>query len=438
MYTEYFMQVIVRDNYSGELTPAAHLELDVFRECLWIGNSELLCKFGDKYYLQNNGLAMGVADSPDLANLYGYWFERVSGIADHPDNLFFGRYIDDCLGICYASSEQEAINFYKSKIQYDGCTIEWSASASNQAFLDMMLYVDYDNTVQHMPYRKAGNHQERIPWISHHPLDVKRGTFIGEMSRMATLSSKQSHYFDACTALVALYVKRGYPEKLVVQWLSNNIKERWGKRLNTETRESPDVLVLKTEYNSAWNYFNATELGKTILEYWREWLDRAERGDWNNNFYPPTVTEYEGRRQVSNQSFGQLTNVDDDLTMSFVTAEGTRFVHPDIRKTNILNRRMITSRKRTRNLFDLTSLWKKMVIQGIDESHGEEIHQTQAERFAAYFVPPIAGVKRTLPSDERVIMDVDGSSDEEPGPSNSKRQRRSSPPAPGAWRAALW
>jgi hypothetical protein len=123
--------------------------------------------------------------------------------------------------------------------------------------------------------------------------------------------------------------------------------------------------------------------------------------------------------------------------MRFKTADGREFVHPDIRKTDILNRRMITSRKRTKNLFDFTSLWKKMVIQGMDEKHGEEIHQTPAERQAAYLVPPLIGVKRTLPADEQALMDVEDSSDDESGPSN-KRQRRSSPSVPGAWRAALW
>jgi hypothetical protein len=143
---------------------------------------------------------------------------------------------------------------------------------------------------------------------------------------------------------------------------------------------------------------------------------------------------YDDRRGT--HSFGQLQNVDEELTMSFHTADG-HFVHPDIRKTNILGRRMIVSRKRTKNLFDLTTLWKKMVIQGIDEAHGEEIHQTPAQRRAELTVPPLIGVKRTLPADEQALMDVDGSSDEEPGPSN-KRQRRSSPPVPGAWRAATW
>ena len=40
---------------------------------------------------------------------------------------------------------------------------------------------------------------------------------------------------------------------------------------------------------------------------------------------------------------------------------------PDLSKTDILGRRWLVSRKRTRNLFDLTSLWKKAVITRLDE-----------------------------------------------------------------------
>ncbi|OSX57532.1 hypothetical protein POSPLADRAFT_1061231 [Postia placenta MAD-698-R-SB12] len=41
--------------------------------------------------------------------------------------------------------------------------------------------------------------------------------------------------------------------------------------------------------------------------------------------------------------------------------------YPDLRKLNIWNRRLITSRKRTQNLYDLTNLWKKVVLQNLDE-----------------------------------------------------------------------
>ena len=61
-----------------------------------------------------------------------------------------------------------------------------------------------------------------------------------------------------------------------------------------------------------------------------------------------------------------LTETQPDLTV-VVTNQDGKFNIPDIRKINILNRRMIVSRKRTRNLFDLTNLWKKIVLSNMDE-----------------------------------------------------------------------
>ena len=166
-----------------------------------------------------------------------------------------------------------------SLVQFDGCTIEWSASDHYAHFLDMTLYRDDKRCLQWRPYRKPGNHMERIPWISHHPLDVKRGTFLGEMTRLAVLSSTRDTYGKALQDLVSLYVHRGYPFPLVNSWLKNNISKRWDSRFQTRNPESqPEVLVLKSEFNLAWNYFNAKELSNTIFGYWREWLMRAESG----------------------------------------------------------------------------------------------------------------------------------------------------------------
>jgi len=131
----------------------------------------------------------------------------------------------------------------------------------------MTIYRDADNRLQHMPYRKARSHQERIPWISHHPLDVKRGTYIGEMSRLATLCSLHSHYIDAIRGLSALYIVRGYPSNLVTNWTRSNIGQRWQNRLSDNRREHGNVLALKSEFNTAWNYFSAKELGDTVLGY---------------------------------------------------------------------------------------------------------------------------------------------------------------------------
>lgn len=141
----------------------------------------------------------------------------------------------------------------------------------------MTVYRDEFGKLQHMPFRKARSHQERIPWISHHPFDVKRGTFIGEMSRLATLCSLKSDYIESIKGLVALYQKRGYPLPVVNTWVKKYWHERWEKRLSEIKPDVADVLVLKSEFNTAWNYFSATELGNTILGYWRDWIIHAEQ-----------------------------------------------------------------------------------------------------------------------------------------------------------------
>jgi hypothetical protein len=330
-------------------------------KALEVANENLITQFQNKFYKQKRGLAMGVADSPDISMLYGMYFEEQCKIMEHPDVPYYGRYIDDCLAIVYAESEAHALSIL-SIVQFDDCVIEWTASDHFQVFLDMLLYVDGNRQLQHRPYRKAQSHQERIPWISHHPIDVKRGTFIGEMSRLATLSSLYSHYLDAVKGLATLYISRGYPQDLVYKWLKDNITERWEKRLNEVRPEPRELLVLKSYYNTTWNYFNAKELGDTVLGYWRTWLEKAERNEFSIR-YP----KFSG-------DLGDIAECRPRFTTEVRTSEGPKEI-PDIRKIGILNRRMIVSRKRTRNLFDMTSLWKKTVLAKMDSKLSEPLSE---------------------------------------------------------------
>jgi hypothetical protein len=169
------------------------------------------------------------------------------------------------------------------------------------------------------------------------------------------LSSLNSHYCEAVKSLAALYIARGYPSDLVYKWFSDHIQERWNKRLSVLNERAPDeVLILKIVYNTAWNYFSARELGETVLGYWRDYITHADTNDFNVK-YPMFST-----------SHGDLDGVSLELCSEITTSNGP-FLMPDIRKISILNRRMIMSQKRTCNLFDLTSLWKKTVLSRIED-----------------------------------------------------------------------
>jgi len=91
---------------------------------------------------------MGVSCSPDLANLYGCYFEERTNIHSHPNVPFYGRFINDYIGLVYVLDVKDAMAFFADTIIFDNCTIEWLASDSYMTFLDMTLFFDKDKILQ--------------------------------------------------------------------------------------------------------------------------------------------------------------------------------------------------------------------------------------------------------------------------------------------------
>jgi len=366
MYDSFLLRTCRHDPYSETIDAMLEGTLTrqkLFKRAIEIGNTQLIAQHDEKYYLQLNGLAMGVADSPDLANLFAAHYENKSGIMNHPDVLFYGRYIDDVFALVYAESETEALELIQNKISYDGCTIEWNVSSSECQFLDALLFKDASGVLAWRPYVKLGNHRERIPFVSHHPMDVKRGVYIGECSRLAVLCSTKDTYMEAIRDLNSLYHVRGYPDALVQSWCRKNIQERWEKRyaLRAEPEHDEGVLVLKTRFNDVWDWFDATELGNRVTGYWSEWLRRAELGDYDTTYKPYDYHEPHHIVHVLPKLFAVIKDED-----------GSTGGVPDLRKIGMLGRRWLVSRKRGTNLFDLSNVWKKLVIKKMDEAIADE------------------------------------------------------------------
>ncbi|KAG9023260.1 hypothetical protein FS837_005890, partial [Tulasnella sp. UAMH 9824] len=258
------------------LTPEERL----FLEKLWdVANGSLIFRFQDQIYAQERGLAMGVASSPSVANLYGAYFEekvlpQLSGVT------LYVRYIDDVFPVVQARDKEEARRIMEP-LKFPGCEIVWEAeeAVDGVVFLDMEIKMDpVSRRIDYWPYRKPRNSFERIPYASHHPDDVKRGTFIGELSRMADLSSRRAYFDEACQELKDIYLARGYPARLVDTWLTNNANERWKSRLSARTRHSQPVHVLKTVFNPVWDFVSAKDLQSVIMEHWSQVIDEAKEG----------------------------------------------------------------------------------------------------------------------------------------------------------------
>ena len=79
-------------------------------------------KFGDTYWLQNLGIAMGTAAAVEYAYLYIGYLEMTSlftGLNNHI--LYYKRYIDDGIGIWYSAetdSDERFADFMKDLNQW--------------------------------------------------------------------------------------------------------------------------------------------------------------------------------------------------------------------------------------------------------------------------------------------------------------------------------
>jgi hypothetical protein len=87
----------------------------------------------------------------------------------------------------------------------------------------------------------------------------------------------------------------------------------------------------------------------------RDWIQHAEEGKYNIRFpqYTPDQAD--------------LVDSLPELCAPVMHANGLVQLVPDIHKLDFLHRRMIVSRKCTRNLFDLTNLWKNIVLSNMEQ-----------------------------------------------------------------------
>lgn len=252
----------------------------MMKSALRIAGQNLYYVFNNQYGEQTHGLAMGVPHSPDLANLFGYICEKsaVKRLYEEGHLMYFGRYIDDALMIVEADSRQEALEF-ANRISYAPCHIGWEVADHGVPFLDMHMWFspgpNKSFRVDFAPYRKAFNHLERIPWGSSHPFDVKRGTFYGELSRIAVLSSEWSTYCSAVTECVAIYQSRGYPTTNLMNWVDAKMASCWNERHSLSRKKLPKELlwVLKSRFNPAWEKFNTQDLRTRIVHHWTKSAD---------------------------------------------------------------------------------------------------------------------------------------------------------------------
>jgi hypothetical protein len=226
----------------------------------WL-NASVFFQFNSKIFWQKHGIAMGVACSPTLANLFmGVW-EREFCVNEK--FTFYRRYIDDIFALDIGTPQFFPV--------FPGLVLDWEAK-DNIPFLDCEVHL-HGQEVCVRPYTKTLAHYQYIPWSSGHPVHVKRSLVKTELLRYSATSAKIEYFDERKKRLHTHLRSRGYPERALQAWMR---QVQWRHPTDRYHRSDGirDVkLLAASEYNPVWESVKLGPVWDAFLEEvcsWRE------------------------------------------------------------------------------------------------------------------------------------------------------------------------
>ena len=111
----------------------------------------------------------------------------------------------------------------------------------------------------------------------------------------------------------------------------------------------------------------------------QSWLYRAERMEFSPEF-PPEPVGYETDCDPMSR-----------FSMETMWADSTQYYVPDLRRTDILEHCLLVSCKRTQQLSDIVSLWKKIVLEQHTDKESGEVDTIHPQDQPSLAGPPSPG-----------------------------------------------
>ena len=176
-------------------------------------------RFGDTYWLQTDGTAMGTPPAPSFATLY-YGIFEIDLLQHYGDSLLYlRRYIDDQFGI-WIHDPDPAIDCQRwedfKQRQENYCSLSWEFSTLSKSanFLDLSLTVESYNISTSL-YEKPLNLHLYIPPHSAHTPTVRTGLVTGGVYRILRLVSSRSNQQASLSRFYMQLLARGYKVKFL-------------------------------------------------------------------------------------------------------------------------------------------------------------------------------------------------------------------------------
>ena len=235
--------------------PAA-FPIDIIIEAIKIVMENNIFTFGNKYYLQKTGTAMGTPCACILATIYFSLHEDYLLMKYKKHILFYKRFIDDCFYIWNMQDNhliaQQQFSLFKKDMDQHGL-LRWTHTPlSNRTnFLD--LTITYNPTLHKLHFKtfqKPENLYLYIPPNSAHPPGVIKSLIFGLLRKYKLQNSSVNDFNNIKNKLFARLLARGHSQKDILPIFKEALLKihTTNQKPPNKTKNSNNTLFFKLLY----------------------------------------------------------------------------------------------------------------------------------------------------------------------------------------------
>jgi hypothetical protein len=214
-----------------------------------------LFEWGDLYFLQLVGTAMGTSAAVMWATLYYGYHEVHTILPKHSANLlYFKRFIDDIFGIWIGTTEDQWHEFCTDIDNFGILTWDIKQQRRSQSvnFLDLTLTIEGSRVISRT-FQKDLNLYLYLPPYSAHPPGVLKGTLFGLIRRYYAQNTYREDYVRMVRLLYHRFIQRGWKKEQIAPLIQEicTTLERPNTRLNPppERQTNEKLLFIHLAYH---------------------------------------------------------------------------------------------------------------------------------------------------------------------------------------------
>ena len=206
-------------------------------EALEIVMKNNIFTFGDMFFKQNTGTAMGAPPAPPWANIYMAISEN-QFLPHQPNLIFYRRFIDDVFGIWRDTGDRKKWEFFKSKLNNPFFELKWEISDLSKSCTYMDLNIEITgNSISTSLYEKPNNLHLFIPAKSCHPPGLLKGMIFGMIYRIRRLCSEKEDQDKFIKEYYVSLIRRGYDRTTLLPIFDSALHLRQKRQQRDQKRQ---------------------------------------------------------------------------------------------------------------------------------------------------------------------------------------------------------